>query len=56
MKGFEDFLSYKATSLLIVDERKGRREATKLGIPITGTLGVLLKAKQLGFMSSIKPI
>lgn len=42
--------------LLIVDERKGRKEATKFGIPITGTLGVLLKAKQLGAISSIKPI
>ncbi|WP_293067679.1 DUF3368 domain-containing protein [Okeania sp. SIO2B3] len=27
-----------------------------MGIPITGTLGVLLKAKQLGVISSIKPI
>lgn len=42
--------------LLIVDERKGRKEATKLGIKITGTLGVLLKAKKLGLISSIKPI
>ena len=42
--------------LLIVDERKGRKEATKLGIQITGTLGVLLKAKQIDMISSIKPI
>jgi predicted nucleic acid-binding protein len=31
--------------LVIIDERRGRRYAKRLGIPLTGTLGVLLAAK-----------
>jgi len=42
--------------LLIVDEFKGRREAQRLGIKITGTLGVLVKAKQHGLIKELKPI
>jgi len=32
---------------LIVDEREGRREAERLGIPVIGTLGVLRNAATL---------
>jgi predicted nucleic acid-binding protein len=42
------------TSLLLIDERKGRNIAQALGISITGTLGVLVRAKERGFISSIK--
>jgi len=42
--------------LLIVDEFKGRREAKRLGIEITGTLGVLVKAKQKGLIKELKPV
>ena len=42
--------------LLIVDERKGRKQATSLGLKITGTLGVLFRAKQLGLILSVKPL
>jgi predicted nucleic acid-binding protein len=31
--------------LVIIDERKGRRYAKRLGLPLTGTVGVLLTAK-----------
>jgi len=36
--------------LLLMDERKGRLEATRRGLRTTGTLGVLLSAKELGLI------
>lgn len=42
--------------LLIIDEQLGRRHAQRLGLPITGILGVLLKAKQLGHLPEVKPL
>jgi uncharacterized protein len=42
--------------LLILDERLARRYARRAGIPITGTLGVLLRAKQEGLISQIRPL
>lgn len=42
--------------LLILDESKGRKEALRLGIKITGTLGVLVKAKRMGFIKELKPV
>jgi uncharacterized protein len=41
---------------LLIDERRGRREATKLGISIIGILGVLLIAKQHGLIPQVQPI
>ena len=43
-------------NLVIIDERLGRRHARRLGLPITGTLGVLLRAKQMGFISELTPL
>lgn len=43
-------------ALLIVDDLKGRKEARRLGLRITGLLGVLLKCKQKGIISEIKPL
>jgi len=40
--------------LLLIDDRRGRREAEKRGIPTTGILGVLLAAGKLGFIDSEK--
>lgn len=42
--------------LLIIDELKGRQYADNLGIKITGTLGVLLYAKQSGQIDSFKSV
>ena len=48
-------LELKADELLI-DERLGRRETVRLGLSITGILGVLLIAKNRGLVSKVKPI
>lgn len=44
------------TEELLIDERLGRREAVRLGLSITGLLGVLLVAKRRGFVTAIRPI
>ena len=43
-------------SLLIIDEKKGRGIAKKLGIKITGILGVMIRAKEIGVINRIKPL
>lgn len=46
----------QTNSLLIIDDLKGRKYAEKLGIKITGTLGILVDAKLNGFITSVKPL
>ncbi|RAM48683.1 MAG: DUF3368 domain-containing protein [Hapalosiphonaceae cyanobacterium JJU2] len=41
---------------LIVDERRGRKEAIRLGLRVTGILGILLAAKQQGLVLRIQPL
>jgi predicted nucleic acid-binding protein len=41
-------------SILVLDDRKARKFASSLGLRLTGTLGILLKAKQLGVLPSVK--
>lgn len=43
-------------SLLIIDEIKGRKAAKEMGIPVTGSLGVLIAAKNKGHLKAVKPI
>lgn len=42
--------------LLIIDELKGRNYAVSLGLTITGTIGVVIAAKNAGHLASIKPL
>jgi predicted nucleic acid-binding protein len=44
------------SSLLILDDNKGRKLARRLNLFFTGTLGIILKAKNVGIIPSIKPI
>lgn len=43
-------------SLLIIDEVKGRKAAKELRVQVTGSLGVLVAAKQQGYISAVKPL
>lgn len=45
-----------AGSTLIIDDYKTRKVAEHLGLSFTGTIGVLIKAKLIGKINSIKPI
>ena len=42
--------------LVIMDEIMGRRYAKQLGFSLTGTIGILLKLKEKGFIESIKDL
>jgi len=46
----------RENSLLVIDEKKGRRVAKKMGIKITGILGVAVKAKEIGLIEKVGPI
>jgi predicted nucleic acid-binding protein len=41
--------------VLLMDETDGRREAIDRGLKVTGIIGVLLDAKQLGLIDRVKP-
>jgi predicted nucleic acid-binding protein len=42
-------------STIILDDYKARKVAEKLGLAITGTIGVIIKAKLQGIIPSVKP-
>lgn len=44
------------SSLLLIDESDGRTEARSLGMQVTGTLGIPLKAKVAGLIPALKPL
>jgi len=41
---------------VLMDDRAGRRMATHIGIPMIGTVGVLVLAKRKGLVPSVKPL
>ena len=42
--------------IIIIDEYMGRRFAKMLGLNVVGTLGILLRAKEMGLIQQIKPL
>ncbi len=42
--------------LVIIDEKAGREYASYFGLKYTGTIGILLKAKQLGLVEKVSPL
>lgn len=42
--------------LIILDEKLGRFHAKHADLQVTGTIGILLKAKSMGLISAIKPL
>ena len=40
---------------LLIDEKKGRAIATRRGVPVVGTAGVLLAAKKRGLLDAVVP-
>lgn len=45
-----------SADLVIIDETLGRQYAQHFGLPLTGTLGILLRAKKDGHIPLIKPL
>ena len=46
----------KNARLVLIDEKRARRYARKMRLPLSGTLGVLLLAKEAGVISSVTPL
>ena len=42
--------------LVIIDDMAARHEAEEIGLPFKGTVGILLEAKEKGFIDIIKPL
>ena len=43
-------------ALLLLDDLDARRQASALGLKVSGTLGVLLLAKERGKLDSVRPV
>lgn len=40
---------------VLMDEKKGRRKVEQLGLQKIGTIGILLKAKEMGYIEVLRP-
>ncbi len=40
----------------MLDERRGRRFARSLNLPVVGSVGILVRAKQAGLVSAVRPL
>jgi uncharacterized protein len=49
-------IAHERNALLILDDALARRHANLIGVTVTGTLGILLKAKTDGHVPRIEPL
>lgn len=43
-------------NMVLIDDQSARKAASSLGIPVGGTMGILLTAKAAGFIPSVTPL
>lgn len=46
----------KNADIIIIDDANAKKHAKYLKLPVTGTIGVLIRAKKQGYISELKPI
>jgi predicted nucleic acid-binding protein len=46
----------REASLVIIDERLGRAAARRMGLTVTGLVGVLVRAKEAGLVTTVRPL
>lgn len=49
-------LAHELGVLLAIDDRQGRRAARALDLSITGVVGILIQAKEVNFLSMVRPV
>ena len=42
--------------VVVIDDSAARKTAEYLGLPLTGTLGIMIKAKALGLLPAVMPV
>jgi predicted nucleic acid-binding protein len=50
------FLGAGERAVAVIDERPARKVAARFGVKVTGTLNLILVAKQLGHLQAVRPI
>lgn len=45
-----------AADMIVLDEKLGRFYAKHAGLKVTGTIGILVKAKRVGLIKELKPL
>lgn len=46
----------KGIKAILIDDNKGRKRARLKGLKVIGTLGTLIRAKNLGYINEVKPL
>lgn len=49
-------LAHARNTTLLIDERLGRQAARQLGLTVMGSTGVLIAAKQQGYLPAVRPL